>query len=75
MRKMVVLLLILSLAVIIYAETEEKIYIPKNLDECYAELQKILSTEQLEEFRVIKETDIGKYHFGLGRFIRNRWQL
>ena len=50
-------------------------YIPKNLDECFVELQKVLTPEQLTEFKSKKEEKIGEYHFSIGRWIRNFWQL
>lgn len=50
--------------------------IPEPLEECFVELKKLLSKEQLEEFKSTKEDDlVGYYHFGLGMWIRNNWGL
>lgn len=49
--------------------------IPETLGECFAELNKLLSEEELEEFKGAKEDDLTGYHFGLGAWIRNNWGL
>lgn len=54
---------------------EESVYIPKNLEECFIELHKILTKEQLEEFKNVKEEEVAKYHFDIGIWVRNNWQL
>jgi hypothetical protein len=50
-------------------------YIPKNLDECFIELKKLLTPEQLVEFKSKKEDEIVEYHFSIGRWMRNFWRL
>ncbi|NQU73249.1 MAG: hypothetical protein HQ547_00875 [Candidatus Omnitrophica bacterium] len=57
------------------AEEEIEIFIPKNLNECYEELEKVLDKEELNEFKATKEEDLVKYHFSIGRWIRNTWHL
>ena len=47
-------------------------YIPKDLDDCFVELYKILNKE---EFDKIKNDDTVRYHHGLGRKLRNMWGL
>ena len=55
---------------------QEKIYIPKNLDECYAELTKMLSKEEVEKFKNKDEDKAtADAHFGLGMWLRNNWGL
>jgi len=61
-----------------YSEEEEeeiKIFIPKNLNECYEELKKVLSKEEMDKLKAEKEDDLVRYHFSLGGWIRNTWQL
>ena len=51
-------------------------YIPENMEECFEELNKILTNNEIKEFKTKKEEDtIVKYHNGLGRYIRNKWGL
>lgn len=49
--------------------------VPETLEECFVELEKFLSEEELEEFKGTKEDDLAGYHFGLGSWIRNNWGL
>ena len=49
--------------------------LPHNLEECFAELERQLSSEQLRAFKNAKESEIIKYHRGLGMWIRNSWGL
>lgn len=55
------------------AQAKRAIYIPKNLDECFVELKKIFSKDELAEIKDSKEEDMIKFHFGLGMWIRNNW--
>jgi hypothetical protein len=57
-------------------EKEAKdVYIPKNLDDCFAQLKRILSKEQVEDMKTGSEEDMIDYHFGLGTWLRNNWGL
>ena len=47
--------------------------IPTNLEECYTELEKQLSQEDIEALR--NEDDMIVYHFSLRLWIRNNWGL
>ncbi len=48
--------------------------IPKNLEECFIELKKILPEGALEKFKNTKEDEaVVNAHFGLGIWIRNEW--
>ena len=49
--------------------------IPKNLIECFGELSRELSPENIEEIRSGKEEDMVQHHHGLGRYLRNEWGL
>ena len=49
--------------------------IPKNLEECFIELKKILPEGALEKFKNTKEDEaVVNAHLGLGIWIRNRIQ-
>jgi hypothetical protein len=50
-------------------------YIPKDLDDSFARLKKLLAPEVLKEIKRIPETDMFRYHFGFGLNIRNGWGL
>ena len=51
-------------------------YIPRNLEECFAELKKILTKEQLEEFKTQKDhAVVHNHHLVLGLWIRDNWGL
>jgi len=51
--------------------------IPANLQECFAQLDKMLSDKEKREFKSCKDQDelIIKYHLGLGMKLRNSWGL
>jgi hypothetical protein len=50
-------------------------YIPKNLDDCFAEFKKKLEPSVIEKIRQAQAKDMALYHFGLGLTIRNGWGL
>jgi hypothetical protein len=50
-------------------------YIPKNLDECFVELKKILNPGELDKFTTCSKKDLCLYHHGLGQWMRNNWGL
>jgi hypothetical protein len=49
--------------------------VPENLENAITKLEQILSEEDLSIFRDTDEVDLYLYHHGLGRAIRNKWQL
>jgi hypothetical protein len=52
------------------------IYIPKDLGECFIELDKLLKESDKKEMQALpKREDMIKYHMGLGMWIRNSWGL
>jgi len=56
-------------------ESEKAVYVPKDLDECFAELKKLLPKAQIEEMKKGSEEDMIQYHHGLGTWLRNNWGL
>lgn len=53
-----------------------ELHIPKNLEECFKELVRILPQEELLEFKNKSELEAkATAHFGLGLWIRNNWKL
>jgi len=56
----------------IQQDTLGGIYIPKDLEDCFRELDKILTENNRREF---KNSDPIECHFGLGKNLRNRWGL
>jgi len=52
-----------------------QIYIPKDLDDCFAELDRMLPPEFIEQFKAGGEGAAGEQHFGLGLWMRNNWRL
>jgi hypothetical protein len=53
-------------------DTLDGIYIPKDLQDCFRELDKMLTENNREEFKTSYPIS---YHMGLGRNLRNRWGL
>jgi hypothetical protein len=54
----------------------DHIYIPSNIDDCFLQLNKIMSYTAKKEFAAKKEHHvIGEYHLGLGLLMRNNWGL
>ena len=58
-----ILILLLTTSLICFAQDvndTESVYIPKNLKECFVELEKVLIQEKLlEEFKSVNEEEIG----------------
>jgi alkyl hydroperoxide reductase subunit AhpC len=52
-----------------------KVYIPKDLDDCFIELKKMLHPTLISEMKNNTEEDMIEYHHGLGTWIRNNWAL
>ena len=60
----------------IQSDSIDGVYIPKNIEECFLELNKLLSEEEIKQFKELKSKDETiDYHFGLGMWIRNNWGL
>jgi hypothetical protein len=56
-------------------EDSTKIYVPKDLYDCFSELEKMLHPDLIAEMKADQEPDMVKYHFGLGMWMRNSWGL
>lgn len=57
-------------------ESIDGTYIPKNLEECFVELDKLLSEIDKKEIQSLpKREDMIRYHHGLGMWMRNTWRL
>ena len=52
-----------------------KVYIPKDLEDCFVELEKMLSPALIAEMKESSEQNMIRYHHNLGRWIRNFWGL
>lgn len=50
-------------------------YIPKNLDECFIEIDKILNSKDTKELKDGAEEEMCMEHHSMGRHLRNRWGL
>ncbi len=57
------------------ASTPSGVYIPENLEDCFAELKRMLHPDLVERMKSAPESDLIQYHFGLGMWIRNQWGL
>ncbi len=58
------------------AEKINDVYIPKDLGECFAELDKLLpEISKKEMLALTKREDMIAYHMGLGMWMRNNWGL
>jgi hypothetical protein len=53
----------------------KEVYIPKDLDECFVELKKLLPEKTVDEMKNGAEKDMINYHHGLGTWLRNNWGL
>jgi len=59
-------------------QTEERspeVYVPQDLEDSLAELQRLLKPEDVQKMRDATEGDMIEYHFGLGTWLRNNWGL
>lgn len=51
-------------------------YIPKNIEECFLELNKILKPKDIEAIKNLKDrSETILYHHGFGTWLRNNWGL
>jgi hypothetical protein len=56
------------------ADSINGLYIPKNLEECFVELNKTLKKKYIDVIKNLKSRDETiLYHHGLGTWIRNNW--
>ena len=60
----------------VMADSINEFYIPKNLEECFIELNKLLKPEVAEAVKSLKDRDETiRFHHGLGTWLRNNWGL
>ena len=72
----IILLVFFLLSSVSYSETKQKaVTPPKNLNEAFELLDSALSRRDRESLRDCKRTDLIRYHFGLGGWIRNNFGL
>ena len=59
-----------------YADTINSFYIPKNLRECFVQLDKTINNKSKKQLKEEKETWLFNSHMGgLGMWIRNNWGI
>ncbi|MBV9927553.1 MAG: hypothetical protein JOZ96_21225 [Acidobacteria bacterium] len=56
-------------------EAPFKVYVPKDLEDCLVELEKMLHPSLISEMRLKSEDDMVLYHRSLGTWVRNNWAL
>ncbi len=49
--------------------------IPGNLEECFAELTRVLPRATIEQMQGGSEAEMARHHLGLGMWMRNQWGL
>lgn len=60
----------------IVADSINGLYIPKNLEECFLELNKLLKPKDIEAIKNLKDrNETILYHHGFGTWLRNNWGL
>jgi len=52
-----------------------EVYVPKDLDDCFVELKKMLPARLIKKIKSKEEFHISEYHLSLGMWIRNNWGL
>ncbi len=50
-------------------------FIPRNLEECLSELNRLWDSAFVDKFKRTEESELAKYHFTLGIWLRNNWGL
>ncbi len=61
---------------IILKDSINGVYIPKDLKDCFLQLDKLLSSEDRETIKGLKSKDeTNDFHHGLGMWLRNSWHL
>jgi hypothetical protein len=56
-------------------DSEKGLYIPRDLEDCFVELKKMLHPSLIDEIKTGTENDMVDHHFGLGMWMRNYWRL
>lgn len=58
-----------------YLEKLSKKSIPTNLEQCFEQIDLMLSDQEIEQIKAGTEDDMSRYHFKLGMWIRNEFAL
>jgi len=57
-------------------ESEDEVYIPKDLEDCFVTLNSILKPSEINTIKSLPDKhDLIGYHFGIGAWMRNAWGL
>jgi hypothetical protein len=73
--KYLIIILLISISGLVQSQNIETI-LPTNLEECFVELDKILSDSSVMVFKQMTENEaLSLTHFGLGLWVRNNWGL
>jgi hypothetical protein len=80
MRKKVVTILVITMAFLCTCRKNEQNYldghyIPEDLDDCFAELERILGSEDITKLKNTAEDKLHRYHYSIGKSLRNKWGL
>jgi hypothetical protein len=59
----------------IQQDSIDHVYIPSDMQDCFKQLDKLLSSADKQSFASTSENSLDKYHMGLGLWIRNNWGL
>lgn len=59
----------------IQQDSIDHVYIPSDLQDCFKQLDKLLSYTDKQSFASTSENSLDKYHMGLGLWMRNNWGL
>jgi hypothetical protein len=58
------------------ADTINGIYIPRNIEDCFKQLDKLLSNADIQQIKNLKDkSETIKYHHNFGLWIRNNWGM
>jgi hypothetical protein len=57
------------------SQAEDGLFVPSTLDEALAELDRMLPATVTRSMVCGTESEMGHYHFGLGVYMRNNWDL
>ena len=59
----------------IHQDSIDHVYIPSDLQDCFKQLDKLLSSAEKKSFSSARENSLSSYHMGLGLWMRNNWGL
>jgi hypothetical protein len=59
----------------IHQDSIDHVYIPSDLQDCFKQLDKLMSSAEKQSFKSASENSLSSYHMGLGLWMRNNWGL